>query len=239
MKKSVKILIIILLVAVIAGVIACLTLYSKGILSFYHPNKQEQQGQIKVACVGDSVTYGFGITPWHNNNYPAVLQNLLGEDYCVKNFGYSGRTVQSTGDRPYTKEQLYRETLDYQPDIVIFMLGSNDSKPFNWNKENFIKEYKEVVSSYVNLSSKPQVYVIAPPPVFEVDGEVKYNIQKDVIANEIVPAIKQAAKEMNLPCIDMYSVFENKPELFSDGCHPNIEGAKLFAQTVYEEAFEE
>ena len=239
MKKSVKIIIVALLVALIIGVIACLVLYSKGLLSFYHPNQKEKENQIKVACVGDSVTYGFGITPWAGNNYPAVLQKMLGNNYCVKNFGYSGRTLQSTGNKPYINEKLYKETLDFQPDIVIFMLGSNDSKAVNWNAENFRKEYKEVVASYVNLESKPKVYVIAPPPVFEVDGQVKFGIQKYVIANEIVPAVKELAKEMNLPCIDMYSVFENKPELFSDGCHPNIEGAKLFAQTVYNEAFAE
>ena len=239
MKKIIKILVVIILISLIIGVIACMVLYNKGLLSFYHPNKAEKEGQIKVACVGDSVTYGFGITPWTNNNYPAVLQQMLGDNYCVKNFGYSGRTLQSIGDRPYINEKLYQETLDYQPDIVIFMLGSNDSKPFNWDKENFMKEYKEVVESYINLESKPKVYVIAPPPVFEVDGRVKYNIQKDVIANEIVPAVKQLAEEMGLPCIDMYSVFEGKPELFSDGCHPNIEGAKLFAQTVYDKVFAE
>ena len=32
---------------------------------------------IKVACVGDSVTYGYGIENTEENSYPAQLQQLL------------------------------------------------------------------------------------------------------------------------------------------------------------------
>ena len=112
------------------------------------------------------------------------------------------------------------------------MLGSNDSKAFNWNKENFIKDYKTLVESYQNLPNQPRGYVMAPPPVFEVGGKVKYNIDQEVIAKEIVPLTKQLAKESGVPCIDVYAIFEDKPELFSDGCHPTAAGAKIIADTV-------
>jgi len=41
------------------------------------------QDKIKVACVGDSITYGLGVSSWPENNYPVVLENLLGTEYHV------------------------------------------------------------------------------------------------------------------------------------------------------------
>ena len=232
MKKSLKIILIVLAALVIGGVVCCFVLCSKGLLGFYHPRKKAQPGQVKVACVGDSVTYGFGINGWAKNNYPAQLQELLGEGFCVNNFGYSGRTAQTTGDRPYSAEKLYKQSMEFEPDIVVFMLGSNDSKAFNWDKENFIKDYKALVETYVNMHASPTVIVMAPPPVFEVGGKVKYNIEKQTIAEEIVPLIKEIAASSGLECIDLYAMFDGKSELFSDGCHPTAEGAGLIANAV-------
>lgn len=233
MSKAKKAVICGIVALAALGVAACLLLCSKGLLGFYHPQKKAKQGQIKVACVGDSVTYGFGIGGWEKNNYPAQLQKKLGETYCVNNFGYSGRTAQTTADRPYSKETLYKKSMNFAPDIVVFMLGSNDSKAFNWDRENFIKDYKALVETYTNMPNAPKVYVMAPPPVFEVGGSVKYHIEKETIANEIVPLTKELAAAMNLECIDLYALFEGKPELFSDGCHPTAEGAGMIADAVY------
>lgn len=234
MSKAKKALICAAAAAVAVGIAVCLVLCSKGLLGFYHPQKKATAEQIKVACVGDSVTYGFGIGAWEKNHYPAQLQKKLGEKYCVNNFGYSGRTAQTTGDRPYSAEKLYKESMAFEPDIVVFMLGSNDSKAFNWDRENFIKDYKALVETYINMPNAPRVIVMAPPPVFEVDGKVKYNIEKDTIAKEIVPLTKELAAAMNLECIDLYTLFEGKPELFSDGCHPTAEGAGIIADAVFE-----
>ena len=232
MKKKIIVIAGILVALIVAGAIVGVVLYSNGLLGFYHPQQQAKEGQVKIACVGDSITYGYGVKKWQQNNYPAQLQEMLGEGFCVNNFGYSGRTAQTTGDRPYSAEKLYEQSKAFAPNIVIFMLGSNDSKAFNWNKENFIKDYKALVESYQNLPSHPQVYVMAPPPVFEVGGKVKYHIEKDTIAKEIVPLVKQLAKETGVPCIDLYAIFEGKQQLFSDGCHPTAAGAKIIADTV-------
>ena len=231
MKKIILIAGIVIALVVIGGIV-CAVLYSNGLLGFYHPQQQAKEGQVKIACVGDSITYGYGVKKWKQNNYPAQLQDMLGEGFCVNNYGYSGRTAQTTGDRPYSAEKLYEQSKDFAPNIVIFMLGSNDSKAFNWDKENFIKDYKALVESYQNLPNQPRVYVMAPPPVFEVGGKVKYHIEKDTIAKEIVPLTKKLAKEIGVPCIDLYTIFEEKPQLFSDGCHPTAAGAKIIADTV-------
>ena len=82
-------------------------LYYFGMIGFYHPMNKTNGSKIKVACVGDSITYGCTVGNWRKNNYPTVLGNLLEENYCVNNFGYTNRTAIKSADYPYTDEKLY------------------------------------------------------------------------------------------------------------------------------------
>lgn len=229
----IKIIIAIAVVLILVVIIVSI-LYHFGFIDFYHPIKKAEDNQIRVACVGDSITFGCTVRNWRKNNYPAVLGNLLGENYCVNNFGYTNRTAIKSADYPYTSEKLYQQSLAFKPDIVVIMLGSNDSKENNWDKDKFINDYCEIIECYLKLQSKPKVYVLAPTPLFEVGGKVMWQLRKDVVEHEICPAVKQIAAEMGIQCIDMHSVFENKKELFSDGVHPNAKGSKVFAQRIFE-----
>ena len=232
-EKLVRIVAVCVLVLAAVGGIALGGLDYYGMLSYRHTLAEAQPGQVRVACVGDSVTYGYGIKNRTQQNYPAVLQTLLGDGYCVNNYGYSGRTASDTGDRPYRKEALFRQSLDFAPDVVVLMLGSNDSKAKNWNAEDFTESYTALLDAYCALPNAPKVYAVLPTPVFEAgDGEVKFGIQKDVIAEEVVPLTRSIAEARGMDIIDMYSVFEGRSDLFIDGCHPNAAGAALFAQTV-------
>ena len=51
------------------------------------------QEKKKVACIGNSVTYGYGHKTPGETSYPSQLQQLLGEGYEVRNFGHSGATL--------------------------------------------------------------------------------------------------------------------------------------------------
>lgn len=226
-------LIIIGTVLIFAGTVLII-LFNFGLINGYHKLKAAEDGQIKVACVGDSITYGCMVNNRNKNNYPTVLSKLLGEKYCVNNYGYTNRTAVKDGDCPFTKERLYKQSLEFNPDIVIFLLGSNDSKKNNWNKEKFIADYAEIIDSYLQLKSAPKVYVMLPPPAFEKGKKVLYQIRKDVIAKEICPIVKQIATDKGLQIIDLYQLFADKKELFADGVHPNVAGCKLLAQTVSE-----
>lgn len=84
---------------------------------------------VKVACVGDSITEGLCST--EGQSYPTQLQEILGSDFEVKNFGVSGRTLLKKGDYPYWNESAYTESKNFLPDVVIIMLGTNDTKPQN------------------------------------------------------------------------------------------------------------
>jgi lysophospholipase L1-like esterase len=194
-----------------------------------------EEGEIKIACVGDSITYGAGVYDWLENAYPVVLNNLLGRDYVVNNYGYSGRTALYDGDMPYIKDKVYQKSLDFLPDIVVIMFGTNDSKPINWKgKDAFKKDYAGLIDSYLALPSSPEIYILAPPPAFAFNGIIKFTINGSLIDGEIHQAVLELAQEKGLRFIDMHAVFEGKEEYFPDGIHPNKEGAKIFAYTVYE-----
>lgn len=236
-KVTKKIIIIISSVLAFIIVVLCIALscvYENGLLSSAHPMNKAKDGQIRVACVGDSLTYGYGISGWTKHNYPVQLGKLLGERYCVNNFGYSGRTALSSGDKPYTKEKLYKQSIDFAPDIVVIMLGSNDTKPKNWRgKDAYVEDYKQIINSYLALDSVEEVYIMLPPPVFKVKGKNPYGIVGETIRDELCVGIREIAEELNLQCIDLYSLFEDKSYMFKDGAHPNAEGAKLIAQEVF------
>ncbi|MCM1365232.1 MAG: GDSL-type esterase/lipase family protein [Faecalibacterium sp.] len=232
-KKSAIIFLSVAAVVLIIAALVVNSLYSSGNLRFVHNLKDAKDGQIKVACVGDSVTYGMNMESWGQNAYPVVLQSLLGNGYCVNNYGYSGRTVQTNGNKPYINEKIYQKSLDFAPDIVVLQIGSNDSKSCNWqDRQSFADDYAALAQSYINLPSNPKVFIVTPPPAFEVDGEVKYDIHKDIIQDEIYPAVMQVANDSGLQVIDLNSLLSGKSDMFVDGLHPNPQGAQIFAKAV-------
>ena len=99
-----------------------------GILSIFLAFAFMSQAQkIKVACVGNSVTYGYGIKNRETNCYPAQLQQMLGDAYEVENFGHSGATLLNKGYRPYTQQEAYQKALrfagDYGPSGMAELPG--------------------------------------------------------------------------------------------------------------------
>ena len=82
--------------------------------SFKVPHKDA----IRVACIGNSITYGARIKNRDRDSYPAVLSRMLGEAYWVKNFGVSARTLLNKGDHPYMNEKAYQDALAFNPNIV-------------------------------------------------------------------------------------------------------------------------
>lgn len=181
---------------------------------------------IKVACVGNSITEGAGLT----KTYPDVLQELLGEAYEVRNYGISGRTLLKKGDYPYWNETKYKEVLTWAPDIVIIKLGTNDTKPQNWRyKDGFVRDYVDLIRSFKSLPSNPTIFICNPIPVFED----KYGISEVAMKHEILPMIEEVAKKAEVQIIDLYQSFLGKADLTYDGIHPNDEGAGFLATEVY------
>lgn len=186
-------------------------------------------GTVKVACVGDSITHGSGASK--GNSYPDQLQRMLGEKFEVKNFGVSGATLLNSGDRPYQKQKLYKEAIAFNPDVVVIMLGTNDSKPKNWaHHEEFAGDYRELVGKFAALKSHPRIWVMLPCPV---PNGGKYGITEGPVTEEL-PIIQGVAKELGTGLIDVHGAMAGHPELFADNVHPKTAGATLLAGTVYQ-----
>ena len=189
----------------------------------------DNSAPIKVACVGDSITFGAKIKNRAQKSYPAQLQAMLGNGFKVVNFGISARTLLKKGDRPYWKEKIYRDALEFHPDYVIIKLGTNDIKPGNWKLKNeFAGDLKAFVESFQKLTSKPVVFVSYPVPV----QSTRWGMIEQNIVEGVMPLVDQVAKEMNLSIIDFHKAVPANPELFVDGIHPNASGAKLMAEAV-------
>jgi len=190
--------------------------------------------KIKVACVGDSITFGSGIADRDKFSYPAQLQKLLGDNFEVKNFGLSGRTMISKSPSAWTKTQQYKDALAYQPDVVLIKLGTNDSKRSEYKqRQNFDHDYsgsaRLLIRKFRNLPSKPTVWLMNPVPSFIRHG---HSINGAFIEDEILPQIKKVARLTRTPIIDLHSPFLNSPKLFPDKIHPNAAGALEMAKII-------
>ena len=193
---------------------------------------------VKVACIGDSITYGARCEDREENAFPFLLGKMLGPDYDVRNFGYGWRVMMDTGDFPYMKEQMYSDVKAFLPDIVTIMLGTNDSKPMNWtDRTAFHEDMRKMVDDLQKLPSHPRIYLMTPTPVRN-DGPIEPGTIVDTtIVNQIIPEIKAVAVRRWLDFIDLRTPLLGHGEMFPDGIHPNAAGHKVIAQTIYD-AFE-
>lgn len=191
---------------------------------------------IKVACIGDSITSGFTLLNPRKNSYPAVLKTMLGDDYEVRNFGVLDSAARFDADTPYVKKKAYKTSLDWNPDIVLLMLGSNDTKRRNWDPEIFRRDYREIVSSYINLPSLPAVYLIAPIQIFRIWGIPLMGLYPETMEKGVRPAIHEIGNELNLQVIDLKNLFTDSTYCI-DGVHPQRQGARMIAEMVFKNAF--
>ena len=183
---------------------------------------------VRVACVGDSITYGFGDS--NGMSYPDQLRELLGAKWEIGNFGVSARTLLRKGDMPYWNEKRFIEAQNFRPDVVIIMLGTNDTKPHNWlHADEFAKDYTDLVNIFLGLPGKPTVFVCRPTPV---PAPGNYEINEACLQEEI-PIIDRIAAVLHLGVIDMHAALAGKPQLLPDRVHPNDDGALEMAKAAY------
>ena len=201
--------------------------------AWYPLPAKAKKGRKHIACIGDSITFGAGVKNQKKDSYPAYLQKELGETVQVINYGLSGRTVCIDGDWPYTKEKNYRRIFNTDIDLYIVMLGTNDSKPYNWDGENYEKDLKTFLNRFAGLKGKDAVIVMKPPKAFEVNGTVQYDILEENILKEL-DMIDHISEELGIRVIDLHSYTENHPEWFGDGVHPNAEGNRNIAEFIAE-----
>lgn len=188
---------------------------------------------ITVACVGDSITAGYGLSDPGHQSYPAVLTELLGSGYRVRHCGHSGATAGKLGDLPYWSQWAYTASIRSSPDVVVIMLGTNDGKTANWTAEHndFAADYATLIATYANLPSQPRVIVALPPPVY---GAGAFGISPTLVEREVRPVVRAAATSAHCQIVDVHDALSDHPEWFPDTVHPNADGARRLAQVIAE-----
>ena len=194
--------------------------------------KREFTETVRVVCVGDSITKnGY----WENN-----LQEALPQDYVVEGFGVNAATALRYGMKNdgtpmgFVDTEAYADSLRTVPDIVVIMLGTNDAKPINWegdmdNPHQFIIDTTELVRTYQQMDSAPTVFLALPPTVHRTYS----TITEEALAQKVIPALRQVAKDTGAVLIDTHTATKNAAEHFADGVHPSdAQGKKCIADAV-------
>jgi lysophospholipase L1-like esterase len=190
------------------------------------------QKKVRIACVGNSITFGHGLPQREQNSFPAQLQALLGAGYEVRNFGVSSKTVIRAGADPYMATPQYQEALQSKPDLVFIKLGTNDSRlPYRNFIDSFIADYKTLIHAFRSLPTQPRVVLLLPVASFLQDTSRQTDA---AIKKYILPRIRQVAFAEKLEVIDLYSLTVDQPGLFPDKLHPDTRGAALIAQRLQE-----
>ncbi|MCM8540695.1 MAG: GDSL-type esterase/lipase family protein [Lentisphaeraceae bacterium] len=192
--------------------------------------------KIRIACIGDSITFGSGIND-RTLTYPSQLQKLLGPNYEVRNFGNPGRGIiksskRGNGMRGFIFQKEHKDALGFNPNIVICNLGINDIDACRAGKwSDFTPDYIELINAYKSLPTKPKIFIWTKlAPILE--GHRCFNwtepFSMRLHLNDIV------TQTDTFP-IDIFSAMVGRPGLFSkDAIHPNATGAKVIADETFE-----
>ena len=192
-----------------------------------------QQAKIRVACVGNSITYGTGVANREVNAYPVKLQGMLGEEYEVGNFGKPGATLLNKGHRPYTQQQEYKDAIAFAGDIVVIHLGINDTDPRNWPnyQDEFIEDYRSLIKDFREVNPKARFLIARMTPLS--DRHWRYESGTRDWHKQIQEAIACVARAEGIQMINFFEPLHPYPFILEDNIHPNAEGAEMLAKIVY------
>lgn len=209
---------------------------------------------MRIVCMGDSITEGFGLGDDDSLYYPSQLQHILNNGSEVLNFGVTCSCVTDAEYQgepmglPYVKQPKYQQALEAKGDKYIIMLGTNDAndgydpetKKRNPRDDIFGKNhlfagsYRRIIRDVKNSAPEAEIYLVSPIPI----NKCIWPKHQERYLLKIIPQIKKLAKEFDLHFIDLHKEFEAIPDehflrLYQeDGLHPNTTGAMLIASIL-------
>ncbi len=194
----------------------------------------DDSNSIKIACVGDSITFGSQIKNREDNSYPVQLQQMMGDKYDIRNFGVSGSTALTGSERSYVTKPEFREMMEFAPDVLFLKLGTNDSNiALRDENDRFEECYNAIIDSVYKVSPKCRVVLLTPIKAHNPISQ--WGIDSTYIAESIVPRVQQIAFDRELEVVDLYPMFDQYEEyLMPDRVHPSALGAAKIARRLYE-----
>lgn len=184
---------------------------------------------LRLACVGDSITFGIGVSDPSQDSYGAVLGRLLGTNYQLSRFGHSGATLLQAPDSSYRKQTAFQQALAFKPDIAVIALGTNDVgisfTPLV--KRNFVADYRQLIGEFRTKANTAQFFLCIPPSIYP-----ETDMRNIIISRDIAPLIRQVAREFGAPIVDLQRATSGHPEWFPDATHPNEAGARAIAGEI-------
>ncbi len=203
---------------------------------------QEPQA-LKLACLGDSITWGSGVVDRENNSYPKQLGYLLGDGWEVRNFGSGGKTLLSAGDTPYVECAPFQAALAWKPDVALVLLGTNDTcnssaRP-NWqHAADLEQDARELAQGVLDSNPMARVVLCTPPPMFpDAPGLDEARVvdlrERSPRLAVLASALKQAsAEDPRIEFLDLSHTL--RAQMTVDGVHTNPFGAGAIAQRAAE-----
>jgi len=186
---------------------------------------------IKIACIGDSITEGAGLVSQSKNGFPVKLNELLGKGFSVLNCGQSAATMLKMSDYSYWNTNEFSNVFAFNPDVVVIALGTNDSKDFNWDSDRFTQDYQSMIHLLKSSNLNLKIFLCLQPPAFSH----AWGINDSTIRNGVNPIIQKIASDNKLVCIDLYTPLRNHPKFFPDSIHLNEVGTNMMAEIIERE----
>lgn len=173
-----------------------------------------------ILFLGDSLTEGYGLE--EDESFPGLIQDKLKADnlyhhVSIINAGISGSTSASGAGRL----QWYIRS---QPDLMVLSLGANDGL-----RGLSVEEMKSNLSKTIEFAIANDVQVILTGMQIPPNYGPEYT-------EAFASVFPELAKQYDIPLLpfllqDVAAI----PELNqADGIHPNVEGTKIVADTVYQ-----
>ena len=197
----------------------------------------------RIACIGDSLTAGHN---WPNQSYPSYLAQEVDEIYEVGNFGVNGISITGYGgswknpDMRYIKQDVYANSLAFEPDIFAIMLGTNDATEWSKAEPTFREYYEVLLDSYRETFPNARFIMMVSPPVVTPN---QFGIPNDEIRDYVNPIQRELAEDYDFEMIDLREEFEATEDYQSkflrpnnDNVHFTEEGAQYVANRVWEVA---
>ncbi|MBL9204898.1 MAG: hypothetical protein JNN01_07420 [Opitutaceae bacterium] len=197
---------------------------------------------LRVACLGDSITHGARVKP-ATESYPARLQERLGSNFVVKNFGVSGATMWH-GGRPSAFAQLPPAT-EFAPHLVIVMFGVNDTRSEGvdyWDHfDEFETDARKLIDALLGLPTRPRVLLCTatahvsdlPGMTPERSASVALRSPRLLEVRAKLESVARAYAERGVELVDLYAVTAVRRDGFdADGVHLNQVGYSLLADTL-------